>query len=262
MDNNTITYDIFVSGGRLSPAAEALARELEHENPDMTYSQMMRLRIAGKAASECTDVYFIAAEGGRYAARLWYGWGTHGDPIGNFGNVKTHERYQHRGICSKLLELWHEDIMHRTTLPLGLFCTASKPFLVKMYGKYGFRPALPGRETGPLYCPLGNSPASFAEFCDLYYHPAEYLLWRPAMIGWRHEIDCLLNFHLQSEGLVHGLPGAESLEFAILNPQSGKAELAFTDKGHCVGWAYTPAGGSRNFRLCSRYGKTPFKAME
>ena len=72
-----ITFDVFTPGKGLSDSAAALDRQLVNEDPDMTYSQMMRFRLSGQAASECTDTYFIATQAGRYVARLWHGWGKH-----------------------------------------------------------------------------------------------------------------------------------------------------------------------------------------
>ncbi len=242
---NDIHYSTFVAGAPMDEAARALDRELAGENPGMTYSQMMRLRLAGRAARECADTYFIATCDGAYTARLWYGWGTHPGSIGNFGNFKTLEAFQRRGIGRHLLDMLHADRLARADLPLALFCTCSQPHLVRLYGEYGFRPAIHDTDRGSLYCPLGGSPDTFQEFCRQYYRPAQSLAWRPATIGWRHEVDCLLNFHLKDLGLSHSLPGAVNLEFALLNPDAGHAELLFTDDGRVVGWAFTPAGGDR-----------------
>ena len=240
-----IRYDVFVPGGAMSEPARILNRELVGEKPDQTYSRMMRFRLAGLAAKECSDTYFIATSGGEYVARLWYGWGRHPEAVGNFGNFKTLEPFQRRGIGRHLLEMWHADRESRSDLPTALFCSAGKPHLVRLYAEYGFRLALRGTETGPLYCPLGNSPADFREFCERYYSPAESLVFRPASVGWRHEIDCLLSFYMRDLRSSASLPGAVNLEYALLNPEAGKAELVFTDTGRCVGWAFTPAGGSR-----------------
>lgn len=255
-----IRYDRFAAGGAMSEAARILDRELANENPGMTYSQMMRLRLSGRAAAECTDTYFIATTpDGEYVARLWHGWGRHPESIGNFGNFKTLEKFQRRGIGRRLLDMWYADREGRADLPLALFCTSSKPHLVRLYGEYGFRPALRGSEGGPLYCPLGGSPATFQEFCEKYYTPAEFLELRPASIGWRHEIDCLLNFFMQDHRQSASLPGAVNLEYALLNPAAGKAELFFTDAGRCVGWAFTPAGGERSCCLFPRYREVPVR---
>ena len=42
-------------------------------------------------------------------------------------------------------------------------------------------------------------------------------------------------------------------------PNEGKAELFFTDTGRCVGWAFTPAGGSRSCCLSPRYREIPVR---
>ena len=242
---NDIEFSTFVPGGTPAPAAQILDRQLADENPGMTYSQMMRFRLAGNAAAECADTYFIATTRGEYVARLWYGWGHHPRSIGNFGNFKTRKDYQRQGIGRHLLDMLHADRLARQDLPLALFCTCSQPHLVRLYGEYGFRPAIHDTDRGSLYCPLGDSPDTFQEFCRQYYRPARTLEWRPATIGWRHEVDCLLNFHLKDLGLAHSLPGAVNLEFALLNPQAGHAELLFTDENRVVGWAFTPTDGPR-----------------
>lgn len=254
-----ITFDVFTPGKGLSDSAAALDRQLVNEDPDMTYSQMMRFRLSGQAASECTDTYFIATQAGRYVARLWHGWGKHVNSIGNFGNFKTLESFQRQGIGRKLLAMWHNDLTGRPDIPLALFCTSSQPHLVRLYGEYGFRPALCCAEGGPLYSPLGNSPDSFQEFCARYYSPAESLILRPASIGWRHEIDCLLKFYLLDHQRNASLPGAVNLEYALLHPEAGKAELFFTDAGYCVGWAFTPAGGVRYCCLHPDYQGLPVR---
>ena len=245
-----ITYETFYAGAKPSDAAMALDRLLANENPDMTYSQMMRYRLAGKASNECTDIYFLASHLDTQVARLWHGWGKHPNAIGNFGNFRTAEAWQRRGIGRHLLNLWYENLQqHQADGPLALFCTSSKPHLVKLYGEYGFRPALVGSEGGPLYCPLQNSPATFQEFCQQYYAPDDRLVIRPASIGWRHEIDCLLNFALLDAGESFAFPEMPKLEAALLNPSAGLAELIFTSKNHCIGWAFTPSGGERMLQL-------------
>ena len=254
-----IQYDTFVPGGAMSVPARCLYEELAGEDPDRTYSQMMRFRLSGHAAGECTDTYFIATAAGEYVARLWHGWGTHPDSIGNFGNFKTLEKYQRQGIGRKLLNLWYENLNGRSDLPLALFCTSSKPHLVRLYGEYGFRPALQGAEGGPLYCPLGDSPESFQEFCERYYSPAKFLKIRPASVGWRHEIDCLLKFYLLDHQRNLSLSGAVNLEYALLHPEAGKAELFFTDAGRCAGWAFTPVGGKRSCCLYPGYQELPVR---
>ncbi len=246
---DAVVVETFTPGGALTGNAAKLDRLLQNENPLMTYSQMMRLRLSGAAAHECTDRFFIAAIGEEAVSRIWYGWGKHPDAAGNFGNFRTEEKWRGRGIGGQVLSALFRDRMERRDLPLALFCTAGTREIIKLYARYGFRLAVRNRETGPLYCPLGGSPASFQEFCAKYYAPSGKLTVRPAFIGWRHEIDCLLNFCLTDLGIPFGLPGVANLEDALLNPGKGQAELFFAENGHCVGWAFTPAGGVRAVQL-------------
>ena len=135
-----------------------------------------------------------------------------------------------------MLEAWYADLQTNSTSPLGLFCTANAR-VVNLYLYYGFRPAISGREYGPLYMPIGNSPKTFNEFCDMYYTPTSKLIRRPADIEWRHEIDCLLKFALIEKGLTFGIGEVKCMEEALLySPE--QAEMIFTENGRCVGWSY------------------------
>ncbi len=241
-------------------AAEKLDLVLAGENPDRSYSGMMRFRLSGRAFPQCRDTYFIALDSERdvCVARLWYGWGNHEHAVGNFGNFMTDEHYRRRGIGSLLLDLLGEDLNHHSgALPSALFCTAGDAGIAEVYHKrYGFRPILPGRTHGHLYCPLGNSPDSFEEFCQEYYNRADgEIHFIPGTVAYRHEIDCLLRFALSTRGEVFGLPGIESFEEALLSPEKGVLECALSDSGVCVGWAFTPKGGVRRVQLYPGTGK-------
>ncbi len=252
-----LTYSTFIPGETNSPeaiaAGAALDSQLAAENPEMPYSQMMRFRLNGSAAAECRDAYFITTDAGNYVARLWHGWGWHADAVGNFGNFKTSEAYQRQGIGGKLLDMWFADLHDAATPPLGLFCTATPPHLVELYGRFGFRPALAGSSGGPLYCPLGDSPPTFQEFCAGYYRPASSLRFVPGTVGFRHEIDCLLRFALLDAGETFGLVAIPSYEMALLAPNGGRLERIVTDQEHTVGWAFTAAGQNRELQVHPSY---------
>lgn len=245
----------FKPGGVNTPdaalAAASLDRILSDENPGQSYSQMMRRRLAGDAARRCDDTYFLATEDGKCVSRLWYGWGRHPDAIGNFGNFKTDPAFRGRGIGAALLERWFADLQNRPKedLPLALFCTSAQSMIDRHYGKYGFRPAITPGRGGPTYCPLGDAPETFAEFCEDYYRPCDALRFVEGDIGWRHEIDCLLRFAFMADGKDFGLPSVQSYEEAWLrvhaNPRCGKLECIIDARGHAVGWAFTPHGKSR-----------------
>ena len=105
-----------------------------------------------------------------------------------------------------------------------------------MYSKFGFVPAIEGREFGPLYMPIGDSPATFLEFCDSYYKPSDNLHLRCASIGYRHEIDCLLRFVYINMGLDFGIGDISYIEDALLHfPE--RCGMLFSNDSHCVGWS-------------------------
>ena len=230
-----LTYHVYCPEQGASEAGVALSRMLAEESPGKSYADAMRARVSGALAEECTDTYFVAHEHGACVSRLWYGWGTHDNAIGNFGNFLTLESHRGQGIGTTLLEMWYADLQSRTDLPLGLFCT-SAPRAARMYAEYGMRPIADGATYGPSYMPLGESPAGFSDFCDAYYQPANLLISRPAGFAYRHEIDCLLKFALLARGESLGIGDVPSAEQAILySPE--RASLLFTESGRCVGWA-------------------------
>lgn len=226
--------ETYIPGNGETVAGKALAEMMEGVAEGRSYADMMRLRISGGVSDQCNDTYFVAHENGKSLSRLWHGWGKHKDAIGNFGNFLTLEELQGQGIGTKMMQLWKKTIDEEENKPLGLFCS-SKERPAQMYFRYGFRPALKGKSYGPLYLPLGNSPETFQEFCDMYYQPAEKLIARPATIEWRHEIDLLLKFALLDRGIKFGIGGFTVIEEALLYAP-GKAEQIFTPAGRCVGW--------------------------
>ena len=229
-----LTYHVYHPVQGINEAEKALSRMLAEESPGKSYADAMRARVSGRLAGECTDTYFVAHEDGACVSRLWYGWGTHTDAIGNFGNFLTLESHRGQGIGTRLLEMWYADLQNRTDLPLGLFCT-SAPRAARMYAEYGMRPITDGATYGPSYMPLGNSPESFSQFCEQYYPPAEYLIAQPASFAYRHEIDCLLKFALLARGEGLGIGEIPSAEHAVLYAPE-RAHMLFTESGRCVGW--------------------------
>lgn len=209
---------------------------LVQESPGKSYADVMRLRVAGTLAGECTDTYFVALDADKCVSRLWNGWGKHEGAIGNFGNFLTLEEYRGQGIGTRLLEMWYADLQARQDKPLALFCT-SAPKAARMYEAYGMRPIVKGAAYGPSYMPLGESPDDFDAFCQGYYQPTDALTVKPATFAYRHEIDLLLKFALLQRGLPFGFEGMPTLEQALLTAPE-KAALYFTDNGRCVGWCY------------------------
>lgn len=230
-----LTYHIYHPAQGQSEAGDALARMLKDESIGKSYANAMRARVSGALALACTDTYFVALDGKECVSRLWYGWGTHESAIGNFGNFLTLGEYRGQGIGTRLLELWYADLQSRSDLPTALFCT-SAPKAALMYEKYGMRPIADGATYGPSYMPLGKSPARFADFCDQFYQPSDFLISRPVTFAYRHEIDCLLKFALLAHGESLGIGDMPSAEHAILYAPD-RAQMLFTEHGKCVGWS-------------------------
>lgn len=218
------------------PEKELLCADVATLDLGVPYADMLRRRASGELKGSCTDIYFLATEGGELTSRLWCGWGKHRDAVANFGNFVTRADLRGRGIGRALLADWQECIAQRTDAPLAFFCNAGAPHLVKFYAPYGFRLAVDGTEVGPLYCPIGDSPATFREFCAEYYTPCEELTARPASVEYRHEIDCLLRFALLNEGETLGVAGISSAEEAYLCGVLPEFTFYFNDAGRVVGW--------------------------
>lgn len=253
-----LTYHAFSpAAGEMGSPAKALFRVMEQENPEQPYSRMIRFRLEGKASAECSDTYFVAIADDECVCRHWYGWGKHPDSIGNWGNFRTAKHMQGNGIGGKVLKQWLEDKNNRNDLPLALLCSCGTPSLAAYYSQYGFRPALAGTEIGPLYCPLEDSPETFDSFCDSYYRPAAELICLTGSVGYRHEIDCLLNFALQAHQIPFGLPSMPTYEMALLllaqDPAAGILERFATPQGHTVGWAFTPRGQKKEIQIHPAY---------
>ena len=243
----------YLCGEPQTQASEALAAWLFATDTDRSYLPMMQYRVAGNAADQCKDIYYLAMDGDRILSRHWNGWGKHPHAVGNFGNFMTKEEARGQGIGRKLLNMWYEDLMQQPDRPLGLFCSAVNGYLIDLYGGYGFTQAVIKPTFSMLYMPLDDSPATFPELCEDYYCTAQSLTVRPATVEWRHEIDCLLKFALSAEGETFGLPGCKSLEEAIVWPHIGNAQLVFTEKDRPVGWSFTGSDGITHWQLHPKY---------
>lgn len=224
-------FDIYIPGQPINPAGQALMQMLLDYAPGASYADMMRLRLSGKVADQCSDTYFAAYEDGVCYSRLWNGWGVHKDAVGNFGNFLTLEQCRGQGIGKKMLQLWYDNLQNRRDKPLALFCSANER-VADLYYAYGFRPATAG---GHLYLPLGDSPEAFEQFCENYYTPSDILITRPATVQYRHEIDCLLRFAMINAGEDFDIGPIHKIEDALLY-HPGKAQMLFTENGCCVGW--------------------------
>lgn len=218
------------------PEKDLLVADVATLDLGVPYADMLRRRAAGELRDLCTDIYFLATENGELLSRLWCGWGKHTGAVANFGNFVTRADLRGRGIGRALLADWQNCIARRADAPLVFFCNAGAPHLVKFYAPYGFRLAVDGTEAGPLYCPIGSSPATFREFCAEYYTPCEHLTVRPATVEYRHEIDCLLRFALMNEGETLGVAGFGSVEEAYLRGALSEIVFYFNDAEGVVGW--------------------------
>ena len=228
-------FEKYVGGSEQSEAQKALFAMMDGVDVGVDYADMIRLRMDGRAVAECYDAYYLAREGETAFSRLWNGWGKHEDAIGNWGNFLTDEKMRGQGVGGGLLRFWYEDLEGEEKKPLCLCCTAANEGLVTVYGRYGFVRAVEGKMY--LYKPLGDNPTTFKEFCETYYRPSETLVHKPACLGYRHEIDCLLRFAYADLGLTLGIGEQTGVERAILR-YPHRAGMLFSEDGHCVGWSF------------------------
>ncbi len=232
-----MTLEKYIPGTEKNAAYEAIHAMMRDFDPAQSYADMMRHRISGAAAAACRDTYYVAHEQGRALSRLWMGWGKHPDAIGNWGNFYTDEPFRGRGIGGRLLDFWFADLTATQGAPRCFLCTTGSREITALYGRYGFRVAIEGREYGPLYLPIGDSPATFKEFYSAYYKPSDVLYERRADIGYRHEIDCLLRFVYIDMGLRFGIGEMSWMDAALLYAPE-RSGMLFSEDGHCVGWSF------------------------
>lgn len=237
---------VYIPKAAASEVGDILKRSVAELDKGVPYAEMMRYRIDGKASGECNDVYYICTSGNNLVSRLWMGWGKHEGAVGNWGNFFTLPEHRGQGIGRKMLDFWQNDLKTRPELPLALFCTAGEERLARLYAPYGFRPAIKNTTCGPLYCPLGDSPETFSEFCEKYYRPAKSLIFKPATLEWRHEIDCLFKFAMLDMGLSYLPEGMASLETALLENGREGVEIIFTETNIPVGIARVRPNGKRD----------------
>lgn len=246
-------FDIYLPEKGLNEAGIALSNMIKDLDHGVPYADMLRIRVAGGTLTESVDRYFVAHENGACISRLWNGWGRHENAIGNFGHFFTLENMRGKGIGKRLLEMWYEDILAQSCKPLGLFCTGP----LSLYESYGFRTVKADATWGgPMFMPLGDSPATFRDFCEMYYEPSDTLICRKATVEWRHEIDCLLKFVFFDRGLDFDIGDVSYLEAALLY-QPNDVKLIFTEKNRCVGWML-----GDEIRLHPAYNRTSIQILE
>ena len=196
----------------------------------------MHYRLEGKAINNCNDIFFVIHNGVEAMSRMWMCYGKHDNAVANWGAVFTDEKYRNQGLCRKLLDYCFKYIDNiNASSPTCLLCTAGTLELTNLYKKYGFLTAINGWARGPLYRPIGNSPATFEEFCNQYYTETQSLHIVDADFNWRNEIDCLLKFAFFNLNIKFGFNDVECLsELLLKNPQRAKIILSNEEK--CVGW--------------------------
>ena len=204
----------------------------------------LKYRVSGKQEEYCDDTYTYALADGDAVCRLWDGYGKHENPIGNWGAFFTEESHRRLGIGKKVLEGWREEFKNREKKPLAFFCSAPL-HLVGVYGECGFRPAFKGATHGAMYCPVGDAPETFQEFCQQYYTKTEKLIARPATLQYRNEIDCLFRFAMTEKGLSCDIGEIAFLDQVLANPSLGTAEIIFTAESRVAGWTFTPTDGKK-----------------
>ncbi len=225
-----IRIEKYIVGSEKNDAYQALKNTIPFEDKYMHY------RLDGNVTDSCEDIFFTAHENGVALSRLWMCYPKHQNAIANWGAFFTLEECRGKGIGSNVLNYCFEEITRLKAPPLGLFCTAGKVWLTEMYRKYGFVTAIHDTSCGPLYRPVGDSPKTFKEFCELYYTPTTALHTAKADFGWRNEIDCLLKFAMLDIGLDYSIAGEADLNMILLNTPDRDARVILTEHDRCVGW--------------------------
>jgi GNAT superfamily N-acetyltransferase len=232
-----MVFEKFTAGADKNGAYYAISEMMRDFDTDKSYADMMRYRISGNAADECNDIYYVAHEGQKALARHWMGFGKHENAVGNWGNFYTDPEYRGKGIGGNLLRFWYEDFKTQKEKPTCFLCTTGSVSLAQLYSRFGFRPAIRGKDCGPLYMPIGDSPDSFYEFAEGYYKPSPVVFHRRASIGYRHEIDCLLRFYFIDNGLQFEIGGISYMDDGLLY-YPDRVGMLFSEDGHCVGWSF------------------------
>ncbi|MFA5864781.1 MAG: GNAT family N-acetyltransferase [Phycisphaerae bacterium] len=222
---------------------ERMTSFTEHYNDQPRRDITQRLR--GDYAYACEDFYFMGIIDGQVAGQVWYGYAKDSDGIANFGNVYTAPMHRKKGITGILMEYFSRSF--RGSGARAAFCTCGNPWIVSIYTKYGFRPALPGTGGGPLMLANEGITADFTRFADNYYKIISQakLSVVPADIRQRHSVDTLLNFYgrLPTGHIVPRIALASivwNYQYALHLVQDGCGKLfaAVTDDDRVVGWAF------------------------
>lgn len=197
--------------------------------------RFLRKRLCGELINVSNDFFFLAHNDTEGLSRIWMGYGKHANAVSNWGAVFTPEKHRGKGYCSEILKYCFEELENMNDAPTALFCTAGTLKLANLYKKYGFTTAINGRDCGPLYRPMGNSPKTFREFCRKYYTETEELFVVNADFDWRNEIDCLLRFALKDIGENFGIKGINDL-WSIIMDEPERAKIILTKENKCAGW--------------------------
>lgn len=195
----------------------------------------LRVRMDGEVKDICNDYFYLAHDGEKGLSRVWMSYGKHENAVSNWGAVFTPIEHRGNGYASRVLEYCIKEIENMKNGPTALLCTAGTLELTSMYKKYGFKTALKGKDRGPLYKPLKDSPETFTEFCKQYYTKTDELYVIKVDFNYRNEIDCLLKFALWDMGKSMEIDGVTDIWKVILS-QPDRARIIITKENKCVGW--------------------------
>lgn len=221
--------EVYIAGDEKNKAYEFLNEMIL---PD---DRFLHMRLQGELTDVTNELFFLTHDEEKGLSRIWMSYGKHKNAISNWGAVATPEEFRGKGYCAKTLEYCFDYVDNMPNAPLALFCTAGTLELTNLYKKYGFVTAISGRDRGPLYRPVGNSPKTFQEFCKQYYDETDELYITDATFQWRNEIDCLLRFALIDMGESLNIKGVSDIWPIILN-EPERAKVIHTKEKKCVGW--------------------------
>jgi len=230
----------------IPPVGEWMERMIsftEHYSDQPRRDIIQRLR--GDYAGACDDFYFLGLINEQVAGQVWYGYARKSDGVANFGNVYTAPAHRKKGITGILMKYFSENF--KKSEARAAFCTCLSPWVVSIYAKHGFHPALPGTDCGPLMLSQKGVTTDFEQFCNEYYSvkPQEKLTVAQADIRQRHSIDTLLKFYtkLNPEKSWPRIALASSIknyQHALHLTEEGRGKLfaAVTDDARVVGWSF------------------------